>query len=145
MAREMRKIYLPFIVLLFQTLHILCDMPTENILFQNFRVQLFRFWIIARETFLVVGNVQTTIAGAFKSPKEARTGRSALQSNVKVTFERSRRIFIKGLGQRNGAIRFCDALVLVSKAQLCQRATGDKKTSGICCRMRYQEKIRAES
>jgi hypothetical protein len=110
---------LPLVILLFQTLHIFSNMSAKNIFLQNLRVQLLRFWVIAREALLVVGNVETTVAGTFESSKNARSGRSAFQANVEIALEGTRRIFtIESFGQRNGAIRLCDALVLVGKAQL---------------------------
>lgn len=63
--------------------------------------------------------METAVAGTLESPKYPRTSGCTFQTDIEVAFKWPRSIFIiKGLSQGNGAVGLCDALVLVSKAQL---------------------------
>lgn len=55
--------YKPLVIFFLQVLHVFSDMTAENILPQNFSIELLRFWIVTRKTFVIVGNKDTTVTG----------------------------------------------------------------------------------
>lgn len=55
----------PLLIFLLQAFHVLCNMAAKDVFLEDLGIQLFGFWVIAREAFIIVWNVDTTIAGAF--------------------------------------------------------------------------------
>ena len=90
----------PFVILLLQTLHVLSDVTTENVLLQHLSIQLLAFWVITWEALLVVGDIETAVTGALESTEHTGTGGGSLETNIEVDLERSGSIFIiEGLGR----------------------------------------------
>lgn len=126
---------IPLIIFLLKRLHVLSDVTSEDVLFEDLSIQLLGLWVVSGETLLVVGNVNTTVTSTLEGTEHTGTSRSTLETNVKVTLERPGSIFlIESLGQRKLAIGFSNTLILVSKTQFGQGTTSDEETSGVSCR-----------
>lgn len=107
-------------------------MTTVDVLFEDLSVQLLGLWVVSGESLLVVGNVDTTVASTLEGTEHSRTGRRALETNVKVGLEGSGSILlVKGLGQCKFTIGLSNTLVLVRKAKLGQSTTGNEETGSV--------------
>lgn len=115
-------------------------MATEDVLLQDFSIELLGFGVVARETLLVVGDVETTVGSTLKGTEHTRTSRRALKTDIKVTLERPGSILIvERLSHNKGAIRLGLTLILVSKAKLGQGAAGAEETSRVGYRRLLKE------
>lgn len=107
-------------------------MTTEDVLLQHLGIDLLALWVIAGEPLLVVGDEDTAIASTLHGTEHTRARRRALETDVKVTFERSGSVLIvQRLGHGDVAIWLGDTLVLVSEAELGQGTTSNEETSSI--------------
>lgn len=130
--RVIHYVNIPLIIFLLERLHVLSDVATEDILLENLSIKLLAFGVIARETLLIVGDVEATVGSTLEGTEHTRTRRRALETDVKVTLEWSGSIFIvERLGQLDGAIGLRNTLILVGKAELGESTAGNKETSSI--------------
>ena len=130
----MRSDDAPLIIFLLERLHVLSNVSTEDVLLQDLCVKLLAFWVVARETLLVVWDVKTTIGSTFEGTEHTRTSRRALETDIEVTLERPGGILIiEGLGQNEGTIGLSLSFVLVGKTKLGQGATSAEKASCVGC------------
>lgn len=126
--------YPPLIIFLLQTLHILSNMSTEDILLQRLSIKLLALRIIPREPFIRVRNEDSTVRGTLERTEYSRTSRCALETDIEVGFERSGSIFVVELfGMGECAIWFSDTFVFVGEAKLSQSTTSDKETGSVSC------------
>ena len=110
----MRSDDAPLIIFLLERLHVLSNVSTEDVLLQDLRVKLLAFWVVPRETLLVVWDVKTTIGSTFEGTEHTRTSRRALETNVKVALEGSGSILvIQGLSECESTIGLSNTLVLL--------------------------------
>ena len=128
----MRSDDAPLIIFLLERLHVLSNVSTEDVLLQDLRVKPLAFWVVPRETLLVVWDVKTTIGSTFEGTEHTRTSRRALETDVEVTLERPGSVLVvKRLGQDDLTSRLGLTLVLVSKAKLGQSTASAEETSRI--------------
>ena len=85
---------LPLVIFLLQTLHVLSNVTTENVLLQHLSVQLFAFWVVTWEALLVVRDIESTITSTLESTEYTGAGRGSLETDIKIDLERSGGIFI---------------------------------------------------
>ena len=109
-------------------------MSTEDVLLEHLSVQSLGFNVVPREALFIVGNVDTTVASTLHGTEQTRSGRSTLETNIKVSFERPWGIlFVGDFGEGEGAIGFCDTFVFVGQSKLGEGATSAEEASGVCC------------
>jgi len=105
-------------------------MSAVDILSQCIRVERFTLRVISRKTILRVRNEEATIAGTLEGTKHSASCRRLAQSDIKVDFEGSSRIF-NLFSERVTAIRLNNTFILVGKTDLGQSTTSNKESSGI--------------
>ena len=107
-------------------------MSTEDVLLEDFSVEFLGFNIESRETFLRVGDEDTTIGSTLHGTEDTGTGGSAAETDIKEALEWTGSIFlIDGLSEGEFTIGLSYTLVLVGKTELGKGTTSAKKTSGI--------------
>ena len=123
-----------FIIFLLERLHVLSDVSTEDVLLEDFSVEFLGFDIESRETFLGVGDEDTTIGSTLHGTEDTGTGGSALETDIKVSLEGAGRILlVQSLSHGERAIGLGDTLVLVSQTELRQSTASDKQAGGVSC------------
>ena len=111
-------VYEPFIVFLFQALHVFSYVTTVNILFQYFSVERFVLGVVAGKTFIGMRNEDSAVAGTLECAKYTGSSRGASQTDIEIAFKWPRSIFfVEGLNERECTVGFRDTLVLVRKAE----------------------------
>lgn len=141
-GKEVRSTYftklgiadVPLVILLLKRLHVLRDVTTVDVLLQNLSVELLGLRVVARETLLVVGNEEATVGGTLEGTEHTGTSRRALETDVKVALERTRRILlISRLSHRKSTIGLRNTLVLVREAELGEGTARAQKASRVGC------------
>ena len=128
----MEQGYSPLIVFLLQTLHILRNVPAEDVFLQYLRVQCLALRIKAGESFLRVGDEDATIARSFERTKDSRAGRRALETNVQVCLEWPGSVLItNGCSHGDLAGGLFHTLVFVRETKLVECSAGDEETGSI--------------
>lgn len=85
---------LPFIIFLFQRLHVLSNVATKDVFLEHFTIESLALWVVPRETLLGVGDEYTTVTCALHCAEDTVASGSALETNIKVALEGSWSIFI---------------------------------------------------
>jgi hypothetical protein len=107
-------------------------MSTKDVLFENIGSELFRLWVVAGESLVRMRDKDSTVAGTLERAEDARASCRAFETNIKVGPEGSGgALVIVGLGEGEGTVWFCDALVFVGKFKFGQSSTGDEETGGV--------------
>lgn len=107
-------------------------MTTEYVVFEDIGLKLLRLSIVARESFLGMGNKDTTIACSLHGTENPRPCSCASQTNIKVAFKWPGCVFlIQSFRKLQCPIRFSDAFVFVCKTEFRQRTSGNEQASGV--------------
>lgn len=120
-----------FLVFLLEGFHVLGNVATVDVLFQDFGVEFLGFNVETGESLLVVGNVDTTVRGTLDGTEDSVTGRRSLQTDIQERLEGSGFTVTEGLGQGHGSIGFSNTFVLVRQAELGQSSSGTEETGGV--------------
>jgi len=122
----------PLIVFLFQTLHILRNVSTEDVFLQYLRVQRLVLRIITGESLLRVGDEDATIARSLERTKDSRASRCALEASIQVCLEWAGSfLIVEGFSHGHLAGGFLHTLVLVCETELVECSAGDEKARSI--------------
>ena len=84
----------PLVIFLLQTLHVLGNVTTENILLQHLGIQFLAFWVVTWEALLIVGDIETAVTSTLESTEHTGAGGGSLETDIEVDLERSGGIFI---------------------------------------------------
>jgi hypothetical protein len=124
---------IPLVIFLLETLHVLSNMATVDVLLEDLSVKGFAFRVITGETLVRVGDEDTTIAGTLHSTEETGSGGGALETNIEVALERAGSVlFIKDLSVSKSAVRLSDTLIFIGEAELGESTASDEETSSVC-------------
>jgi len=129
---ELRLVAL--LIVVGESLHVLSNVATEDVLAQGVGVQLLCLIVVAGESLLVVGDVETAIGGTLQRTEDSGTGRSTMETNVKIGLEGAALLAIfplSGLGDSILAGRLFNTLKLLVQIQFLERTASEEKTSSI--------------
>lgn len=79
----------PLVVFLLERLHVLGNVTTNDVSLESLGVKGLGLGVETGETLLVVGDEDTTVRATLHGAKDTVTGRSATETDVEVTLERS--------------------------------------------------------
>jgi hypothetical protein len=77
----------PLVIFLLQRLHVLGDVTTGDVLFQNLGVELLGLDVVTREPLLVVGDEDTTVGSTLQGTEQTVTGGGALETDIEEALE----------------------------------------------------------
>jgi len=106
---------------------------THNVFPQGLAVELLGLWVVAWESLLGVGNVETAVRGALEDTKDSGSGRGSLEAGVEEALEGSRSVLVLSLGQGELALWLSDALVLLIESELLESTSGNEEAGGVGC------------
>lgn len=122
----------PLVVFLFQTLHVLRNVSSEDVFLQYLRVQRLIFRIIARESLVRVGDEDATIAGSLERTKDSRASRCALEASIQVCLEWAGGVLIvEGLSHAHLAGGFLHTFIFVREIEPGECSAGDEEAGSI--------------
>ena len=121
-----------FIIFLLQRFHVLCNVPTEDVLLEDLSVKLLGLDVVARETFLGVRNEDTTVGCTFHGTEDTGTGGGATETDVKEALEWTRSVVIfQCLGKGEFSGRLGNTFVLVCQTEFRERPTSAEKAGSV--------------
>jgi len=113
-----------------QFLHVFSDMSAKKSFSEESGVEGFLFLVVAKEAFIAVRDIETSIDSSFHGSEDSVAGGGSNQANIKVSLEGTRTIF-DGLNVEIFTVNLGLANILRGKAKFGEMATSKKKTSGI--------------
>lgn len=121
------------LIVISQSLHVLGNVATEDVLAEGLSIELLRLDIETGESVLGVGNEDTTVRGTLHDSEDTGTGGGSGKTDIKESLERSALLTINlsGLGQSVLSIGLLDTSEGLVKAKLLEDTAGDQKASGI--------------
>lgn len=117
-----------------KSLHVLCDVTSEDVLSQGVGIEGFGLRIEARESVFGVRNVETTIRSTLHGTKHTGTSRGLVETNVQVTLEWAAGLaflIVSSLSELVLSINFLNTSKSLMKSELGQSSAGKKKTGSI--------------
>lgn len=120
------------VILLLEGLHVLGNVTTDDVLLENFWVELLSLDIETGESLLAVRNEDTTVRGTLESTKDSVTSGRSLETDIEEDLERSGLVVtLEGLSEGHLSIGLSDTLVLVGEAKSGQDSSGTKETGSV--------------
>lgn len=117
-----------------ESLHVLGNVTTKDVLPQNLRVEALALRVVSGETILRMGDVKTTVRSTLHGTKDTGTGGGLVETNIQVALEWAARFIVIALGSLRKlvlSVRCLDTSESLVKAELGQSSASEEKTSGI--------------
>lgn len=114
-------------------LHVLSDVAAEDVLAEDFSVELLGLDVEAGESVLGVGDEDTTVGGTLQDTEDTGTGGGAGKTNVEEGLEGTALAIVGlgSLGEGELSIGFLDTGELLVEAELLENAAGDQQTGSV--------------
>lgn len=127
------------VIFLVEVFHVFSNVSTKDTLTVHIGVVLLGITVVSRESFLGVGNVESSIRGSLESSKDAISCSCCLASNIQEASEgafviidlvHEIRLFVV-LGAHNLTVDFGVSLVDIIESELGQQTTSNKKAGAV--------------
>lgn len=121
------------LVVVGETLHVLSDVTTEDVLAEGLGVELLGLNVETGEAGLGVGDEDTTVGGTLHGSEDTGTSGGTGQTNVKESLEgaASAIVGLDGLSESVLSVSLLDTGELLIEVELLQGAASEQETSGV--------------
>lgn len=116
-----------------QSLHVLGDVATVDVLAESLRVQLLGLDVVARESLLRVGDEDTTVGGTLEGTEDTGTSGGTGKTNVEEGLEGAALAIVglSGLGEGELTVSLLNTDEGLVEAELAEDTAGDQETGGV--------------
>lgn len=116
-----------------QSLHVLGDVATVDVLAESLRVQLLGLDVVARESLLRVGDEDTTVGGTLEGTEDTGTSGGTGKTNVEEGLEGAALavVGLSGLGEGELTVSLLNTDEGLVEAELAEDTAGDQETGGV--------------
>ena len=130
-AAELRLVAL--LVVVGESLHVLSDVTTEDVLAEGLGVELLAFHVVSGEAVLGVGDEDTTVGAALHGTEDTGTGGGAGETDIQEDLEWAALLAVNlgGLGEGELTVSLLYTNEVLVKLELLEDTAGKEKTGGV--------------
>ena len=130
-AAELRLVAL--LVVVGESLHVLSDVTTEDVLAEGLGVELLAFHVVSGEAVLGVGDEDTAVGAALHGTEDTGTGGGAGETDIQEDLEWAALLAVNlgGLGEGELTVSLLYTNEVLVKLELLEDTAGKEKTGGV--------------
>ena len=128
---ELRLVAL--LVIVGKSLHVLSNVTTKDVLAQSVGIELLAFWVVARETLLIVGDEDTAVRSTLHGTKDTSTSRGSVETHVEEALEWATLFTVNlgGLGKLVFTICFFDTGEGLVEVEFLEGTASEQETGSV--------------